>query len=181
MQIFTEKVVYWMKKIVWLMLLMLLIAGCRNSLTQDNNSPFRVSVYTDPILPAVGDATVIIRLSAAPDNTPINDAQKIAIKADMTHAGMVPVLVETTQKGEDGYYRIPITFTMAGDWVLDITATLADGTVVNYATSIAGIADFVPNFQNLDNCETPAEDATESVPDCLIEATESPLDFRITP
>ncbi|MCL4255148.1 MAG: FixH family protein [Anaerolineae bacterium] len=170
-----------MKKILWLMLLVFLIAGCRNSLTQDNNSPFRVTVYTDPILPHVGDATVIIRLSAAPDNTPINDAQKIAVKADMTHAGMTPVLAETTQTGEDGYYRIPITFTMAGDWVLDISATLADGTVINYATSIAGIANVVPNFQNLDDCETPDEDATESVPDCLIDVTESPLDFGIAP
>lgn len=170
-----------MKTVFWLICFMLLITGCRNSLTQNADSLFRVSVYTEPILPTVGDATIVVRLSRAPDNTPINDAQKIAIKADMTHAGMIPVLVETTNKGEDGYYHIPITFTMAGDWVLNITATLADGTVVTYATTIAGIADVAPNFENLETCDTPTDDATQVAPDCIIAVTESAFDFGFAP
>jgi hypothetical protein len=180
-QIFTEKVVYWMKHVFWLIALMLLITGCRNSLMQDANPNIRISMYTDPILPVVGDATLIVRLSTPPDNTPINNAQKIEIKADMTHAGMIPVLAETTAPGEDGYYRIPINFNMAGDWVITITATLADGTVATYSTTIAGIAVAVPNFGAVQDCAIPDINSTETVPDCIIEATTPPISLDIRP
>lgn len=169
-----------MRKPLWLFILILMLVGCRNS-TETNNSPYRISVYTEPILPIVGDAVAIIRVSKAPDNTPINDVQKIAIKADMTHAGMTPVLVETTSAGEDGYYRIPLTFTMAGDWVLSITVTLADGTVVNYATSVAGIAEYIPNFEAIEDCTTILDENSTAEPDCLVEPTEPVLEFGINP
>lgn len=169
-----------MRKSLWLLTFILLLVGCRNS-ADTNSSPYRVSMYTEPILPIVGDAVVVIRISKAPDNTPINDVQKIAIKADMTHAGMAPVLAETTSAGEDGYYRIPITFTMAGDWVIGITATLADGTIITHSASVAGIAEYVPNFEAIEDCTTILDENSTAEPDCIVEVTEPPLDFGINP
>jgi copper(I)-binding protein len=48
----------------------------------------------------------------------------------MTHAGMQPVL-RTIESGEDGLYQTDFEWTMAGDWIVTINATLADGTVIS--------------------------------------------------
>ncbi len=170
-----------MQKILWLMIIALLVAGCRNSANQADNPAVRISIRTDPILPYVGDATVLVRLSRPPDNTPINDAQKIELKGDMTHAGMVPVFGETTASGIDGYYEIPLNFTMAGDWVISVTATLANGTVATYQASVAGVANVMPNFDVIEDCATPDDNSTETIPDCLLDMTEEPLRFEIMP
>ena len=171
-----------MQKILWLMILVLFIAGCRNSAVESDNPNVRISLRTDPILPNVGDATIIVRLSHPPDNTPINDAQKIEIKGDMTHAGMTPVFAETTSVGDNGYYEIPFNFNMAGAWVITVTATLADGTIATYQASVAGVAVVMPNFDVIEDCSTPDDNSTEAVPDCLLDITEEPaLDFGINP
>jgi major membrane immunogen (membrane-anchored lipoprotein) len=45
----------------------------------------------------------------------------------MTHAGMVPVIVETNTS-TDGRYELDYRWTMGGDWFVDVTVTLPDGT-----------------------------------------------------
>ena len=59
--------------------------------------------------------------------SPIDDAY-LAVKGNMTHAGMVPVLAEVDGGGENGVYSIPFEWTMAGDWVVTVDIQLADGT-----------------------------------------------------
>lgn len=44
----------------------------------------------------------------------------------MAHPGMAPVIGRSTPR-DDGGYEVPLQFTMAGDWVLHISGTLADG------------------------------------------------------
>jgi hypothetical protein len=44
----------------------------------------------------------------------------------MSHAGMTPVIVERAN-GEAGTYAVPFEWTMAGDWIVTISATLPDG------------------------------------------------------
>ncbi len=44
----------------------------------------------------------------------------------MTHAGMLPIEA-TAAASEDGVYRTPIRWTMAGDWIITVEATLSDG------------------------------------------------------
>lgn len=75
--------------------------------------------------PAVlGGATIIITLTDA-DGLPITDAT-VDVVGDMTHAGMMPISGKGTH-GENGQYIVPLEWTMAGDWIVTVTVTLADG------------------------------------------------------
>ena len=46
----------------------------------------------------------------------------------MTHAGMQPVLADATEEAP-GSYRADFAWTMSGDWIVTVTATLPDGAV----------------------------------------------------
>lgn len=48
------------------------------------------------------------------------------IRGDMSHAGMAPVIVDEVA-GEAGSFAVPFEWTMAGDWLVNIRATLQDG------------------------------------------------------
>jgi len=52
----------------------------------------------------------------------------IAVRGDMNHAGMVPVEATAVEVG-DGLYRADFEWTMAGDWIVTVTATLPDGRI----------------------------------------------------
>ncbi|MEZ4767425.1 MAG: FixH family protein [Caldilineales bacterium] len=81
-----------------------------------------LAVNPDPA--TVGQAQVTITLNDA-DGQPVSGAT-VAIKGDMSHAGMVPVLADATDEGA-GAYRADLKWTMAGDWIVTVTATLPDG------------------------------------------------------
>ena len=53
----------------------------------------------------------------------------VRIEADMSHPGMSPVFAEGSEV-EPGHYQSQLTLGMAGDWVILIRGTLADGTKV---------------------------------------------------
>ena len=61
------------------------------------------------------------------DGTPVEDAA-VTVRGDMNHAGMVPVESSATDEGQ-GTYTADFEWTMAGDWIVTVTATLADGRV----------------------------------------------------
>jgi hypothetical protein len=48
------------------------------------------------------------------------------LKADMTHPGMTPWLADV-ERLDDSQVTLPITWTMAGDWIVQIEAELSDG------------------------------------------------------
>jgi hypothetical protein len=50
----------------------------------------------------------------------------LRVEAHMAHPGMAPVAATATER-TDGVHELPLQFTMAGDWVLHISGTLADG------------------------------------------------------
>lgn len=78
--------------------------------------------------PAVGgDATVTIRLLDA-QGEPITEAT-VEVVGNMAHHGMMPISGVGEAAG-DGSYVVPLRWTMAGDWQVTVTATLADGTTV---------------------------------------------------
>ena len=52
----------------------------------------------------------------------------VAVRGDMNHAGMVPVEATAVEVG-DGLYRADFEWTMAGDWIVTVTATLPDGRI----------------------------------------------------
>lgn len=77
---------------------------------------------------AVGETNLMVTLTDA-DGNPVNDAT-LNVKGDMSHAGMQPVLSEVSN-GDNGTYTIPFEWTMGGDWIVTVDATLPDGTTVS--------------------------------------------------
>lgn len=73
---------------------------------------------------------------------PITDAS-VGLEGNMNHAGMVPVLADPVTANTDGVYQIPFAFTMRGDWIVTITATLADGTTFTQDVDLSVTADEV--------------------------------------
>ncbi len=57
------------------------------------------------------------------------DGARVAIEANMSHAGMAPGHAEMTG-GQTGAYRVPLQWTMIGDWYVDVRFTLPDGQVI---------------------------------------------------
>lgn len=109
-----------------LLVLVLLLAACRQS-AQPTPTPataVEIDLAVEPTPITVGESTLVVTLSAA-DGTPIDGAQ-LSVRGDMNHAGMVPVLGETSAS-ENGVYRVPFEFTMSGDWIITVTAALPAG------------------------------------------------------
>lgn len=107
-------------------LLLVLLAGCRQSAqpTATNSPGVTIQLAADPDKPAVGKVTLVVTLTNA--GKPI-DGATVSVKGDMNMAGMQPVLGET-KDSTNGVYRIPFEWTMGGDWFVDVTVTLPDGT-----------------------------------------------------
>ena len=55
--------------------------------------------------------------------------RSFAIEANMSHAGMMPVMADSAA-GKDGVYRVPLNWTMGGDWYVDVKFTLPDGQTI---------------------------------------------------
>jgi hypothetical protein len=110
------------KILLLVFLLTLLLAACRQPEPMpDTAVQLTLNVEPDPAV--VGEGTVIVTVTRA--GALIGDAN-VALRGDMAHAGMTPVLAEV-QGSEDGVYRIPFQWTMGGDWFVEVTVTLPDG------------------------------------------------------
>jgi len=90
-----------------------------------DSDPLPINIHympdNDPAL--AGDATVVVMLTT-PDGLPIDDAT-VALHADMPAHDMMPV-TGTSGEGIKGRYNIPVRWTMAGEWNVDITVTLSE-------------------------------------------------------
>ncbi|MFO7661617.1 MAG: FixH family protein [Chloroflexota bacterium] len=115
---------------LWLILVLVLFSliSCRrSSLSVDDATGVDLNLVVVPAEAVVGNAGLLITLHDEA-GIPIDGAE-VAIRGDMTHAGMIPVLAVATGMGS-GQYQADIEWTMAGDWIITITATLADGQIV---------------------------------------------------
>ena len=105
------------------------LAGCGRvqRATQGGNDGFTVAMTTEPAAPTVGQGLVVVTLRD-PAGAPVEVA-RLDVEANMSHAGMVPVMGQA-DAGPGGVYRVPMTWSMAGDWYLDVTFRLPDGRIV---------------------------------------------------
>ncbi len=111
-------------RLLLLVVAVLLIGGCRGGEAPDN-SGLTLALAMSPTPPGVGPARLIISLRDSA-GAPVEGAT-VSVEGNMSHAGMVPVF-GSAREGEPGTYTIPdFTFTMAGDWILTLEATLPDG------------------------------------------------------
>ncbi|GAB4283186.1 MAG: hypothetical protein Kow0080_37210 [Candidatus Promineifilaceae bacterium] len=110
----------------WLFVLLIVIfslTGCQRASQQDNTADFEMSLFSQST--QVGETVLVVTLTEA-DGSPITNATLI-VRGDMTHAGMTPVLRDGITENTDGVYEIPFEWTMGGDWVVTVDATLPDG------------------------------------------------------
>ncbi len=114
-----------------LMLLALLagaaLAGCRQqpaTTPTPENAAVTIAVTVEPDPPVIGAAALSVTLTD-PQGAPVAGA-KVSARGDMAHPGMAPVLAEA-DCDDAGRCDIAFEWTMAGDWVVDITVTLPDG------------------------------------------------------
>lgn len=89
---------------------------------------FAVNMTVQPAQPTVGDGALIISIRDEAGR-PVEGAQ-LTVEGNMSHAGMKPSFGRVTGGG-DGQYAVAITWTMAGDWYVDIRAMLADGRLIS--------------------------------------------------
>jgi hypothetical protein len=75
----------------------------------------------------VGPATLTMTLRDA-SGTPVQGAI-VRVEGHMTHPGMAPIQATATAAADraGGVYHANLVFTMAGDWVLLVSAVLPDG------------------------------------------------------
>ena len=92
--------------------------------TQDG---YVVTVVIEPSPPAVGPGALTVALKDQAGQ-PV-DGARLEVEANMSHAGMVPVLASAGES-QAGLYRVPLQWTMAGDWTVDLKFNLTDGSRV---------------------------------------------------
>ena len=113
----------------WALLALVLassLAACtRNSSQVDKAPEVAMELTLDPDPPLFGRTSELTVVLTDADGAPIDNAD-LTIKGDMTHAGMVPVIVET-DSSQDGVYTTRFDWSMSGDWIVTITAELPDG------------------------------------------------------
>jgi hypothetical protein len=99
---------------------LLLLASCAPS----EDTPPHLTIGWTP-MPTVGRESVAeIQLNEAMAR-PVTGA-RLRLEAFMTHPGMAPVSAAVEEQGS-GHYRARVRFTMAGDWVVRLQGTRADG------------------------------------------------------
>ena len=113
------------ERVFLLLLLLLLLPACRQAVPVDQAPEVQVLLTPGPDSLFVGPISFDLTLWDA-DGQPIDDANLVSLRGDMSHAGMEPVLAEATGAG-DGLYTADFEWTMAGDWTVTIEATLPDG------------------------------------------------------
>ncbi len=118
------------RRLILLVLLAgLLLAGCtRSSRPVDGAPEVTMTLALEPDPPLFGRPCQIGITLLDDAGEPIDEVT-LHIKGDMTHAGMVPVYVETSGSF-DGQYLTLFEWTMGGDWILTVTGELPDGRTV---------------------------------------------------
>lgn len=127
--------------IITLLLFSVFVGGCRRSLSQSESaSDVNMALTVEPSAPVVGSATLRITLTDTNDE-PIHDAS-LEIRGDMTHAEMEPILA-SVDASQAGVYEVPFEWTMGGDWIVTVTATLADSRIAirEFNLTVSGVMD----------------------------------------
>jgi len=121
-------------------LLALVLAGCGGGMDHgdmdhgdmemgDGNRSENIQVMLEPSGYPGESLSVMLKDT---DGNMITDA-KVAVEGNMNHAGMVPVIADPVEDGadgsEDGVYQVPFAFTMGGDWIITVSAEMADGSM----------------------------------------------------
>jgi hypothetical protein len=105
-------------------------AGCGPAgRAQEQRPDVTVDVVLDPEVPVAGRAIRAVVSVRDADGVAVHGA-RLQLEALMSHPGMAPVVAALSEN--NGIYSAPVEFTMAGDWVVMTSGTLADGRRVKH-------------------------------------------------
>jgi hypothetical protein len=96
-----------------------LVAGCART-ADDVEAAWNIEPG-----PAVANVASVARIRLHDAKGALSGAT-LRLEGHMSHPGMAPVVAPAVERA-DGVYEAPFQFTMAGDWVLVLAGTLADG------------------------------------------------------
>jgi len=114
---------------------LLLIAACHKS--GESVAPVITIAHEITPQPArVGSNTITLRLSDPAGKAVIG--AEITLEGNMSHAGMAPVFAKANET-EPGKYQAPLELSMAGDWIVLLHLTLANGQSLERQFEIKGV------------------------------------------
>ena len=116
-----------------LSLLVLLALACKQSAS---SSDISIEHEIAPLPTRVGAASIKLKLKDK-DGKPLGGA-RVELEGNMTHPGMSPVKGETRETAP-GEYGGTLQFTMAGDWIILVNVTLADGQRVQHQIEVKNV------------------------------------------
>lgn len=116
-----------------LLLFTLFIPACRRTAPK---SDITVKYEVNPQPPRVGATTIDLQLLDAKQQA-VSGAH-VETEGNMSHAGMSPVS-GVAREIEAGKYRVVLPLTMAGDWIILVNATLANGEHVQHQIELNGV------------------------------------------
>lgn len=100
--------------------------ACRGAPPPETGDPdLTLHLAISPTPPVVGPARLLVTLTDK-QGTGVSGAS-VRVEGNMNHAGMVPVADTAVEEGEGRYAVAAFRFTMAGDWILTVKASLPDG------------------------------------------------------
>jgi hypothetical protein len=123
----------WRVSIFLLLLGLVGVSGCHR---QNTAAEITVAHEITPVPARVGLITLTFTVSNASARP--ESGARIRIEADMTHAGMSPVLAEAKEI-QPGRYQSQLTLQMAGDWVILLHGTLASGEKLERQFDLPGV------------------------------------------
>lgn len=92
--------------------------------TDADAASVRFEMSSNPFPLSVGNSQLLIALTDA-DGEPITDAA-LNVTGQMLHEGMLPMRGRASAAQDDGVYRVPMVWSMPGDYVVTVVAQNAD-------------------------------------------------------
>jgi hypothetical protein len=119
----------------WSLAGLVLLAGCARAAPGDLPD-IAVGLMVAPSPPATGAATLTATLRDA-GGAPLRGAA-VSFECTMSHAGMAPVQASARETAP-GRYEAPLEFTMAGEWIVIVRATLPDSRALEREIKIGNV------------------------------------------
>jgi hypothetical protein len=116
-----------LRTLLWVLALAAVLAGAactRRRAIPDEAPEIRLAAAFNPSPPAVGAGQLTLSFVDSA-GTPVG-ISSLEVKADMAHPGMTPWLAKIDSI-EGTQVTLPVEWSMAGDWLLQIEAELSDG------------------------------------------------------
>lgn len=112
-----------LRRIIAFFMILLVAVACRQQTLSAENVIIEIGA-TESL---VGETTLIVTVTDADGNV-IENPGTLSLRGDMDHAGMLPVIRESSDANE-GVFTVPFEWTMSGAWQVEVKLTLDNGDV----------------------------------------------------